>query len=195
MAEAAAPMAAGSSIFGALTSIAGGNSASAASKVQQAAYNQAAGQNRAVSQRQAEEARRQARLVQSRQQAVAAASGAGAADPTVVNLMGEARKAGEMDALTALYQGEQSARDLEYAGTLARFKGKQAKQAGYLNAFSQVLAGAGTLADAFGGALFGGAAPSGTLAKTSGRIPGAQGSYRLPNMSLRGPGGTLGGGV
>lgn len=83
-----------------------------------------AGQERAAAQRSAMEQRRQARLVQSRQQAVAAASGAGATDPTVVDLMTDTNAEGEYRALSELYTGEQRARGLETDAANTRYAGK-----------------------------------------------------------------------
>lgn len=82
-----------------------------------------AGQERAVSQRQAINERRKLELAQSRAQAVAAASGAGAADPTVVSLSGQLEREGELNALTALYHGEQAASGLEEGAGLKRYEG------------------------------------------------------------------------
>ncbi len=83
-----------------------------------------AGQERAVSQRAAIEQRRRGALVSSRAQALAAASGAGALDPTVVDIMGDLETETEIRALSALYEGEESARGLEYGALLERAGGE-----------------------------------------------------------------------
>ena len=69
----------------------------------------------AVSQRQALEERRQADLVASRALAVAAASGAGVSDPTVVDLLARTRGEGVYRANVALYEGEARARSMRIA--------------------------------------------------------------------------------
>lgn len=110
-----------------------------------------AGQDRAMAQRQAIENRREARLADSRLQAVAAASGGGASDPTVIKLSQDINAEGEYNALSSLYSGEESARQLEGSADLRRYEGKNAKRAGTIKAISTVLAGAGGMASKYGG--------------------------------------------
>ncbi len=83
-----------------------------------------AGQERAVSQRAAIEQRRRGALVSSRARSLAAASGAGALDPTVVGIMGDLETETEIRTLTALYEGEETARGLEYGALLERAGGE-----------------------------------------------------------------------
>src|SRR3990167_9093005 len=80
---------------------------------QAAAMEQGAGQERAAAQRGAIEQQRQGRLVGSRAQAIAAASGGGALDPSIVNLMGDLGSEADFPAAPALYTGEDRARSLE----------------------------------------------------------------------------------
>ena len=96
--------------------------------------------------------RKKERLVQSSLQARAAASGAGATDPTVNLISGDIAEEGELRALTALYEGEEAARGLEsgaavrrYEGDLARITGRIKKRAAQTTAF-------GTLLEGFSGA-------------------------------------------
>ena len=89
-------------------------------------FEQQAGQERAASQREAAAARRRKRLAQSTLQARAAASGAGALDPTVLDLEGDIEEEGEFQALSALFEGESRARDLEFGATLERHGGEGA---------------------------------------------------------------------
>jgi hypothetical protein len=70
----------------------------------------AAGRSRASGQRRAADERRQARLVESALQARAAGGGL---DPTAVNLAANIAGEGEYRALTALYEGDAGAMDLE----------------------------------------------------------------------------------
>lgn len=112
---------------------------------------QNAQQERAASQRQAMEQRRQGRLAQSRGLALAAASGAGASDPGVLDIMGDIDAEGEYRALTALYEGEERARGRQTQANLRRYEGKAAKRAGNMQAMSTVLSSGGkTLYDRFG---------------------------------------------
>jgi hypothetical protein len=125
---------------------------------------QQAGQDRASSQRAAGEQRRSARYLQSRVQALAAASGAGASDPTVVNLIGDIAGEGEFRALSALYEGESSARGMEYGARLARKTGKAAATASYLKAGSTLLGGASSWYDKYGSGGFSNPGRGGGLA-------------------------------
>lgn len=110
-----------------------------------------AGLERASSQREALEERRQGRLAQSRTLALAAASGGGASDPTVVNLMADLAGEGEYRALTALYNGEEEARGLEAQATARRKEAKAVKTAGYLKAAGTILNAGSSMADRYGG--------------------------------------------
>lgn len=70
---------------------------------------QQAGQDQASAQRAAEVQRHQAAVMQGRVQAVAAASGASATDPTVLNLQGGIAAKGDYAARAAIYEGDTSA--------------------------------------------------------------------------------------
>jgi hypothetical protein len=108
-----------------------------------------AGQDRASSQREAVEQRRQARLLQSRALAVGAATG-GAMDPTVVNTIADLEGEGAYRALTALYEGEESAQSKEAEAKARRKEAKNVKRAGLINAGAQVLSSASSLAGKYG---------------------------------------------
>lgn len=112
---------------------------------------QGAGQDRAASQRRAIEERRQARLVQSRAQAVAAASGAGALDADVVRNIADIEGEGEYRALTALYEGEDSAVGKETQAKMNRYQGRAARRAGNIAAMSTILQGASSMNSRYGG--------------------------------------------
>ena len=109
-----------------------------------------AGLERASSQRAAIEERRQAGLASSRTLALAAASGAGASDPTVINMMADLAGEGEYRALTALYQGEEEARGLESQAAMRRKEAKATKTAGYLKAAGTILNAGSSMYDRFG---------------------------------------------
>lgn len=108
-----------------------------------------AGNDRASSQREAAEQRRQARLLQSRALAVGAATG-GASDPTVVNIIADLEGEGAYRALTSLYEGEESARSKEMQASARRGEAKNAKRAGMIGAAGQVLSGASSIFGKYG---------------------------------------------
>lgn len=100
-----------------------------------------AGNERATAQRQAIEQQRQKRLTQSRAQAVAAASGGGALDPGVLDIMGGLEDQGNYNALVALYEGESSARNYENQAALTRWQGEQAMNAAGVEAWGSRVQG------------------------------------------------------
>ncbi len=156
MAKAAIALTVASSLLQARNTLAVGRAEQAAGEARQqvlehqaAQARQSAGQERAASQRDAIEQRRRARLISSRALAVAAASGAGAGDPTIENILGEIGAEGEFRALNELFLGEERARDLELQAALRVFEGAQERRAGDIArrlsrgvAFQQVLSGA-----------------------------------------------------
>lgn len=83
-----------------------------------------AGQERAAGQRAAIEQRRQGRFVESRARALAAGSGAGASDPTIVNILGDIGAETEIRALDRLFQGEEAARGSEVSAEFERARGR-----------------------------------------------------------------------
>lgn len=100
----------------------------------------------AESQRDAIKARREAKYMESRARAVAAAGGGSADDPTVVNLISGIQEEGEYNALSALYNGASRAQTLQTGAVSTRGQGKSARSAGQTGAFSTVLKGAGSMA-------------------------------------------------
>lgn len=124
-----------------------GRSAQASKDAQARQMDQQAGQERAASQRTAAEQLRQARLAQSRLQALAQGGGT---DVGVVNLSKQIAGEGEYRALTALYEGEDRATGLEYGADVARVEGKNAKLAGTIGAFSSILSGGSSMYSKFG---------------------------------------------
>lgn len=91
---------------------------------------QQAGTAIAVGQRGALEQERQARLVQSRTLAVAAASGGGVSDPTIVNMLAKTAGEGTYRARVALYGGEERARLLRMQAAAADYEGAAALEGG-----------------------------------------------------------------
>lgn len=129
-------------------------------RAQQAALNYEAGERdrvaaeeRAASQREAITKRTDAERVMSRQRALAATSGAGVVNPSILDIYGETAQQGEYNAQTALYGGESRARGQLSQANAARFKAKAAYKGSLLEAAGQAFAGAGK---AFGGAPSGG---------------------------------------
>lgn len=134
-------------VFQVGSSLMGGNSANSAAQSEAAQLEYQAGQHRAASQRQAEEQRRQARLANSRLQAVA---GGGGGDVSVVNLAADLAGEGELRALTSIYEGEDRAIGMELQADSRRKAGKAAKTAGYLNAVSSVFSGSKGMFEKYG---------------------------------------------
>jgi len=108
-----------------------------------------AGQERASSQRAAQEERRQGKLRSSRALAVAAASGGGTGG-TVENIISDLDAETAFRANTALFQGESKARFLESQAIANRFGGQQAKRASRIAAFGTIFSGTGSLFGKYG---------------------------------------------
>lgn len=106
--------------------------------------NRAGGQAMAVAQRQAREELRQADLQASRALAVAAASGGGVSDPTIVRLLANVRGEGVYRSHVALYEGEARARDLRLSGGSSRVAGAEAALEGVNRQTGALYAGFGS---------------------------------------------------
>jgi hypothetical protein len=91
---------------------------------------QNAGQVVAASQRDALEERRRADLMASRALALAAASGGGSSDPTVVNIIAKLKGEGSYRSAVALYRGETEARRLRMGAKAKRYEGAVAEEGG-----------------------------------------------------------------
>lgn len=118
---------------------------------------QKAGQEIAASQRAALEETRKADLVQSRAIALAAASGAGVSDPTVVSLLARNKGEGAYRAAVALYEGEDRARTLRLNAQTRDYEGRGALEAGLAReaasrtaGTASMLRGASSLYDRYG---------------------------------------------
>lgn len=156
------------SIFGSITQAAGARQAGQAARdnaerqrvaaqFTAAQLEQQAGQSIAASQRQAAEQTRQATLLKSRALALAAASGAGASDPTIVNLMSRISGEGAYRSAVALYQGEEQARQSRLKAAGAIYEGDAAVAGGIdrqnaynTSATASLLSGAGSLFARYG---------------------------------------------
>lgn len=145
--------------------IAGGAAANAAAQAQAAGLEfraeqeeMAADEARAIGYRQAWEKRREGRIVDSRIQAVAASSGGGATDPTVLNIQGNAAAEAEYHAATRGYAGENRARGLEDQAYATRMTAQATRDAGSAQQQAAMLGAAGTVIGSAGSAFskFGG---------------------------------------
>lgn len=129
----------------------------AADEFQAEQYDQNAIQAVAAAQRVSLAKEHESKLLQSRALAVAAASGGGASDPTVMNLIARIAGEGAYREAIDLYQGEDKSRQLNlaaagkrYEGAIAR-AGGEAKQSAYeVSASGSLLTGAGTLFTKYG---------------------------------------------
>lgn len=101
-------------------------------------------EEQAASQRDAMQARREARIAQSRQQAIAASSGggAGADAPTIVRLMSDVAGQGELNAQSQMYGGQQRAIGLRDSAKARRRSGKASFLGSVLGGFGQMAGGA-----------------------------------------------------
>lgn len=121
-----------------------------------------ANQSQAVAQKEAAEQRRIAVLVASKTLAYAAASGASASDPSVVDILSGIYAEGAYRSALALYEGEEQARSYKVAAAARRasgqsaasaalFEGASTQRASQMSMFSTLLSGAGSLFDSFSG--------------------------------------------
>lgn len=106
-------------------------------------------EERAAAQREAQAKRREGALVMSRQQALAAASGAGAGfdAPTIVKLMTDTAREAEYNAGTVMYGGESRARGLMDSAKGRRLSGKASLLGSAIGGFGEAASG---IAKAFG---------------------------------------------
>ena len=150
-------LAGASSAATAAGTIAGGRAAQQAGLfAQQAAdfraqqEDQAAQESRASAQRSAFDKQRQARLLQSKLQARAAASGGGADDPTILGLAGDIAGRGEYEAFLDLFKGENRARGLEDSAIASRMSGLASRTEGDARRRAANLSAAGTIIGGLG---------------------------------------------
>ena len=109
----------------------------------------------ATGQRAAKEVSRETELLKSRMLAVAAASGAGASDPGLMNLIAEQAGIGTLNSMAELYKGEEQARQQRMTGKAKRYEGYQAEVQGRKKRDASRVSAAASLLSA-GGNYFGG---------------------------------------
>lgn len=137
----------GLELIGALVSgvgtIAQGVASNNAAKFEAQQMDMKAKEERAASQREAGQDRKEAQLAMSRQQALAAASGGGAGSdaPTIVKLMADTAGQGELNAQTRMYGGEQRARGLIDSAKARRMSGKASLLGSVVGGFGQAAKG------------------------------------------------------
>lgn len=141
-------LAAGAGLIKGVGSIIGGKAESKALKEEARQLDAKAGTTRATSQRDAIEEARKARLLSSRAVAVAAASGGGVDDPTVLNILAGIEGEGEYRMNAALYGGEEEALGMEAAANARRREAKNVRKASKFSAAGSILGGASDAWDA-----------------------------------------------
>lgn len=115
-------------------------------------HEQQAGQMRAAAQREAMEQRRQAQLAISRAQAV---TGGGSTDEGVLDAIGDYAARGEYNALTAIYEGEESALGRQMQAEGLRMEGHNARRAANVSSLGTVFSTASSMFGKFGNGGFG----------------------------------------
>ena len=133
--------------------IAQGNAQLEAAKAEQKQLARMASEEQAVATRQAGEKAREAKLLQGRGQAVAAASGGGATDPTVLELMGNIARDANVQTRDVLRTGQVKADDLMYRGRVGVNAAKVNRGLARLTATGQVVSGVGDAFSKYGQGL------------------------------------------
>jgi hypothetical protein len=132
-------------IVGGLAGMAQGNAQAAMMEHRAKMERQQAMEARAIGTRQAMEKRREGDLMQSKLQARAAASGGGAADPTVIKLGQDIAGRSEYSALFDMYQGENRARGYEDSANASMASAKSAEQQGKFALLGSLFKAGGTI--------------------------------------------------
>lgn len=111
---------------------------------------QRGGQAEAIAQRKARADNLNTELITSRQLAVAAASGGGASDPTIINLIAKTNAVGAMRSAIDLYEGEEQNRQLRLQAAAKRYEGDLGVQASESKASAYETQGTASLLSGFG---------------------------------------------
>lgn len=127
-----------------------GSAAEASAKSEAAQLRTEAIQDEAVSQRKAAERKRQMNLNASRALALASASGGGALDANVVDILSGFAEEADYGFRSALFEGESIARKKRYGADVREKEGKAAKSASKWKAASTILGAAGSMYGAYG---------------------------------------------
>lgn len=136
----------GGSLFGAFQNLSYGEQAQDAAAFQAAQLRQNAGQALAQAQRDAYFEQRKTDYVMSAALASAAASGGGASDPTVVNILSQISAEGAYRKASALYGGEDRSRMFKLQADSAEYAGEAANTAAIGRAIGSGIDAAASLA-------------------------------------------------
>lgn len=120
------------------STIYGGLQANAESKIAQKAMQRKGDLEATAAQQQADAKRRETNLLLSRQKAVAAASGAGASDPSVLSVMEKTKAQGDYSAMMDMYNGTVSRSDLYAEGDTVRREGKSKLRGSFMDAATTI---------------------------------------------------------
>jgi hypothetical protein len=131
----------GASVLSGVGSLMSASATAEAQRAEAAMLERQAGETNAAAQRNAERKRKEAALINSRQQAVAAKSGGGATDPTVLDLMAGVAGEGDLQARSIQYEGAERGASLSYQAALKRMAAENAETAGYIGAGTSLLSG------------------------------------------------------
>ena len=101
-----------------------------AARQQATLFERSASQKFAIAQRAAQQQARETGILISRQRAVAASSGAGVYNPTVLDIIGDTAEQSAFKQAAITFQHESKARGMEQSAIFERQKGAFAKQAG-----------------------------------------------------------------
>lgn len=141
MAMIGAIMSVASGVVGAMGTIAAGKAQVAAAKAERKQLAIMAAEKQAVATREAQDKGREVKMLQSRSQAVAAASGAGATDPTVMELAGNIARYGNTQTRELVRQGQEEAKMLNYKGLVGVKNAQASAKVATLGAIGQVVGG------------------------------------------------------
>lgn len=177
--SAGASVDAAGELIGGLSHLQFGMQAQRAAEFQAAQLRQGAGQAVASSQRQAFDIDRQSKYVASAALATAAASGGGASDPTVVNLISQNAQEFAYRKAVALYQGEDKARLMNMQASAKEYEGKSSMQNSALVAGSQLFKAGTTV-------MKGAARDASLFQRFGGGGPKPQATVGNPDMSTFG---------
>lgn len=140
----------GGTLLNAMGSIADGNAKDKLARYQAKQMRVNAGQQVAEGTVAAQEEKRKSALIASRAIAVAAASGAGALDPTVVKILQGIAGEGRLNAGMEMYNANENARGMLDNANATRYSGKVAKKEGQRAAVKSVLSGVSSIATTWG---------------------------------------------
>lgn len=130
--------------------VSAGMAANTAAKFEAGQLKTRASEERAASQREVSERRRKTGIVMSRQKALAASSGAGVTNASILDLIGDTAQHGEFLAQADMAIGESRARGLEDQAAAARFRGKNALSGSILEGVTTGITGLAKMRKTFG---------------------------------------------